>query len=416
MAERTPRKGDRLQADFDPGLRLKYEQLTRKYASLVARLELREEEKYSEYRLGWLGLQASDSALALVSAGKIHLSNPRWAELDTPGAWELLAREGQPRTYPDLRALTLGEAGRADHPGAMPLIQLFRHANDHRVIETRIERLGNPGAKPMVVLFALDVSERVRGEEELARTREALFQKEHLRVLGELSAAVAHDLGSTLRSMEMRLIALEKLRGKTPVQEEAVVGLRESVASASASVRALAEIARSGRLIIGPVDLKTIIEHALAVLRMELRHSGAAMRVVTELGRPPLVEGTVPELTHLFTNLLRNARDAMPDGGTVRVVAEVRRRRLFVEVIDEGKGFAPSVIAHLFEAFFTTKGQAGTGLGLWLASTTMHRLGGTISAKNRDDGARGAIVTVEFPLGQSAQVATRPSAPLRSRG
>jgi signal transduction histidine kinase len=374
-------------ASEDPGqrvLRDKYQQLARKYAALVERLEHATDSRSAVHLLGWWGLQASEGGLALVRDGKIDLSNARWAELDALGSWLLLPRDGDVvRGYATLSELAVGEAARVSGRD---------HALEVRAVQMDEQR------RPLVVVLAQDVTDRVRSEKELARTREALFQKEHLRVLGELASAVAHDLGSTVRSMEMRLIALERSApGLPPLQLQAVRGLRESVTAANASVRTLTEVARSGRLIIGPIDLEHVVEQALAVLRMELRHEGHPMRVETSLKGLPPVRGTVPELTHLFISLLRNARDAMPDGGLVRVSARHLGEKVRVTVEDEGAGFAPEVEARLFEPFFSTKGTKGTGLGLWLASTTVHRVGGKIRAGNRPD-ARGAVLTLELPV------------------
>ena len=381
-------------------LREKYRQLARKYAGLVERLERTSDEKSAVYRLGWWGLQASEDALALVRDGQIDLSNARWAQLDALGTWLLLPRDGEHvRGYQTLSELALGEAARVLQRGESARVERFQQPGREHALEVRAVQMGER-RRPLVVVLAQDVTERVRSEKELARTREALFQKEHLRVLGELASAVAHDLGSTVRSMEMRLIALERSAQLPPLQAEAVKGLRESVSAANASVRTLADVARSGRLVLGPVDLEHVVEQSLAVLKMELRHEGHPMRVETTLKKLPLVRSTVPELTHLFISLLRNARDAMPDGGLVQVAAHRVGDRVRVTVTDEGPGFAPEVEPHLFEPFFSTKGARGTGLGLWLASTSMHRVGGRIEARNRS-GARGAVVSLELPVAES---------------
>jgi signal transduction histidine kinase len=110
----------------------------------------------------------------------------------------------------------------------------------------------------------------------------------------------------------------------------------------------------------------------------------------------PPVTGTPPELSHLFITLLRNARDAMPNGGRISVVGRIRKDGVIVCVRDEGSGIPADVMPRLFEPFFTTKAQKGTGLGLWLAASTMRRLGGTIRAVNRRTG--GAEFILRFPL------------------
>ena len=85
----------------------------------------------------------------------------------------------------------------------------------------------------------------------------------------------------------------------------------------------------------------------------------------------------------------------MPDGGTVHVRAERARDRVRVTVADGGTGIAPEHLPRLFQPFFTTKGAAGTGLGLWLAQRTMRRIGGTITGRNRRVGGAEFLVELQ---------------------
>src|SRR5204862_549591 len=109
-----------------------------------------------------------------------------------------------------------------------------------------------------------------------------------------------------------------------------------------------------------------------------------------------------------------NARDAMPEGGTVTVAARREKNALVVTVSDEGTGLPASVQARLFEPFFTTKGSRGTGLGLWLAAGTMERLGGSIRAANLSRG--GAIFVLTFPLEQPTRRGRRRVSATRRAG
>jgi signal transduction histidine kinase len=135
--------------------------------------------------------------------------------------------------------------------------------------------------------------------------------------------------------------------------------------------------------------------------------------VRTELPQLPLVLGSSAELSHLFVTLLFNARDAMPDGGKVHVRAERARDRVRVTVADEGTGIAPEHLTRLFQPFFTTKGSAGTGLGLWLAQSTLRRIGGAISVRNRRTG--GAEFLVEVQVAGNGQGVRPGRAPARRR-
>src|SRR6185369_8405598 len=109
-------------------------------------------------------------------------------------------------------------------------------------------------------------------------------------------------------------------------------------------------------------------------------------------------------LRHVIVNLLLNARDAMPRGGTIHLAAEHADSRVILNVVDEGRGIPPEHLAKIFDPFFTTKGNRGTGLGLSMAYGVLTRLGGDISAQNRPEG--GACFTLSFP------VAPRPSTPV----
>jgi CheY-like chemotaxis protein len=127
---------------------------------------------------------------------------------------------------------------------------------------------------------------------------------------------------------------------------------------------------------------------------------GRSTHVETSLPGLPLILGEPAELRQIFVNLLLNAQDAMPDGGTVRIGAKLCQDTVVVTVEDEGQGIPQEYLGRVFDPFFTTKGERGTGLGLSIAYGAMARLGGSITAANRSAG--GAIFTLRFPIAPPA--------------
>ncbi|HMC33018.1 MAG TPA: HAMP domain-containing sensor histidine kinase [Myxococcales bacterium] len=347
-------------------------------------------------------LKTGASGLALVANRRVTMINARWNELATPGkgGWE---REDGParRRHGDLRLLVLDEAARLPMRGGASAVRRFRRVGgDDQVLEVRLERLNGAGAP--IAVIAQDITAQVHREQEAMRMREALFQKQHLSILGEMTSAVAHDLGNTLRGLSARATLLAKDPAVIRAKGALLAGLQESVEAAIRSVRSLLEVARSGRLEPQPVDLSAILRQAIATVRLRQSPGSPEIEVDADIPELPPVLGTVPELSHLFVSLLVNACDAMPDGGKVWIEAQQREDRVLVTVADEGAGIAKEDLTHLFQPFFTTKGPAGTGLALWLANSTMRRVGGSISARNRKQ--RGAEFRVEFPVALDLRV------------
>jgi signal transduction histidine kinase len=375
-------------------LRVKYAQLAEKYTSLVKRLEQRTQHRSAVFRLGWFGFRAGGGAMALVEQDSLTLANHRWRQLASRSGPYVRRAPGESdvRRYPDLSTLAVQEANAALASVEGTLVELFDSPSSETSLEIRIEVLSRRDKR--VVVLASDVTENVRRETELLQTREALLEKEHLRVLGEMTTSVTHELGSTLRGIQARLDALATdpdLAGQRRMFES----LYDYVGDALARLRELHRLARSGRLTPVPVQIADIVEQAASVLRLGNEETPQVDVQVKLDGMPP-VTGTPPELSHLFITLLRNARDAMPNGGRISVVGRIRKDCVIVCVRDEGSGIAADVMPRLFEPFFTTKAQRGTGLGLWLAASTMRRLGGTIRAVNRRTG--GAEFILRFPL------------------
>jgi signal transduction histidine kinase len=382
-------------------LRQKYLELAAKYSAVVARLQQSLAQQANVFRLGLWALNISTSALAVVRADGVAMRNARWLQLDDVAAGAWIPEEGDPGTvYADLNRLALTEARRLP-PGEPATASLrFRRARGEQIIEVRLERPETD--KAVVLVIVRDITDEARARRELSETREALLQNEHLAVLGELASSVAHDLGNTLRGISARVSVLASNGGLGAAQAPIIAGLRESVEAAITSVRNLQDVARSGRLEPGPVELADVVRHAAEILQLRQPHDPPVVDVRRRLPKLPPVVGTISELTHLFITLFFNARDAMPEGGTIEVTGERARNRVRVVVADRGTGIPPEHLQHLFQPFFSTKGKAGTGLGLWLAKTAMRRFGGAITARNRRGG--GAEFEINFQIASNGQV------------
>jgi two-component system NtrC family sensor kinase len=121
-------------------------------------------------------------------------------------------------------------------------------------------------------------------------------------------------------------------------------------------------------------------------------------RVQIECALPeslPMVSGLSTELKHVIAKLLLNARDAMEEGGTISITADVADSDVNVTIADTGPGIAPENLAKIFNPFFTTK-PTGSGLGLSMAKDVMTRIGGDITAHNRAEG--GAEFVLRFTI------------------
>ena len=216
-------------------------------------------------------------------------------------------------------------------------------------------------------------------------------QLEHdrqLKVLGQMSAVLGHEIMNPLASLKGHTqLLLEKLPADHPGRKGAEVVLRETVRLEELS-RHVLEFARTGAVACESVDPVAVVRGAIEVIDgsdIQL-HAGSAPAAW------PLDSARMEEV---LVNLLRNARDASPAGQAIDVGLEIQPDRyLAIQVRDHGEGLAPGEEERVFEPFYTRRVK-GTGLGLALARRIVEGHGGTITARNHPDG--GAVFSVRLP-------------------
>jgi signal transduction histidine kinase len=244
--------------------------------------------------------------------------------------------------------------------------------------------------------LAIDLTTEVSGLIELQRVQDQRYQNERLRALGELASGLAHDLSNSLNAAMLRL---DVVRQKAdPILHPDIDAVIRSITNAAERVKGVRNFARAGHEHHpSAIDLGPLVRQAIEMVEMVIKPPtllGGRVRIECALpdSLPP-ISAVATELQHVIANLLLNARDAMPEGGTVTITAKVTDR-VELSVADEGAGIAQENLDRIFSPFFTTK-PTGSGLGLSMAQDVMTRLGGEISARNRPEG--GAEFTLRFP-------------------
>lgn len=222
----------------------------------------------------------------------------------------------------------------------------------------------------------------------LADYREQLRATERLRVLGQFSGGLAHQLRNAASGA--RLAIQLHLRDPDGDREPLLVALRQ-LERMESNLRQFLNLGRPDTTRREPLDLVTVLEAAVASLRPQAAHAGIALD--WKSGDPLPVRGDAEQLGHLFTNLLGNALDAAGPGGRVEVTAFRSGNTILVEVCDNGPGPSPDVAHRLFEPFVTGKEQ-GVGLGLAIARQVVISHEGKIRWERRGDMT---VFTVELP-------------------
>jgi len=258
-------------------------------------------------------------------------------------------------------------------------------------------------------VFAKNVTARKRVESKLKADR--------LAALGSLAAAVGHEMGNPLAYMlanlgfareEMQRVG-EALRAQDNPLARDVAEVLEALVEAADGAGRLKTIVQDLRTLSRappehrqPVEVMPILEHALNIMRGELRHR---IRMELDFREVPDVVGDEARLGQVFVNLLLNAAQAMSGTETVNHVLRVTAYtaptgEAVVEVQDTGRGMPQEVLARLFEPFCTTS-PSSKGLGLSVSHAIVTGLGGTLSAVSRE--GQGTTLTVVLPAAPSLE-------------
>ncbi len=253
----------------------------------------------------------------------------------------------------------------------------------------------------------IEITREILALEGMRVQNEQLFRSERLRAIGELTSGLAHDLNNNLNSVVLRLNVIKASATREQVPQ--FVALERLIRDSAARVRRVTDYAHSQYPAEKEkVGLPEVIRDALEMVEYSIERvptlRGGRIRI-DRRGIPlslPQVWGWRSELRHLFVNLFMNARDAMPDGGTIAIEARPEGENVIVSVSDTGSGIAPEHLARIFDPFFTTKPN-NTGLGLSMARDLMRRVGGQIEAQNLEPGGARFTLTFQIAVEQVTQ-------------
>lgn len=258
---------------------------------------------------------------------------------------------------------------------------------------------------------ARDISERLMAAAELHAAQEALRQSQKMEAMGQLTGGVAHDFNNLLTPIVGALDHLQRKGLGGEREQRLIAGAALSADRARTLVQRLLAFARRQPLQMTAVDVSALIRGLTALLAST---TGPKIQVVVEAPDDlPPANGDPNQLEMALLNLAVNARDAMPDGGELRVSASLETveseagddlnpgRYIRLAVADTGTGMPEETIARAIEPFFSTKGVGqGTGLGLSMAHGLASQLGGALRIRSQV----GAGTTVELWLPESPDV------------
>jgi PAS domain S-box-containing protein len=336
---------------------------------------------------------------------EIMAFNPQ--ELIGKSIWELFFEEDRPKVR-DLVAKRKGE-------GVSDLHYECRFVREDGTIiwGDVASSVANYEGEPAVLVNVYDITEKKEAEEkrqqlsELAqRQEEQLVHSTRLAELGEMAAAISHELNQPLTGIRnFARNAFYMIEQHVGSPEEIKSNLRlisEQVDRASKIIKQMRELTRKSDRHFVPVNINSTIRESVEFLVPQMKLSGVQVRL--ELSHEiPEILGDRIRLEQVFLNLLTNARQAMEDITERRLVIKTSLDEgsdypIVIEIADTGKGFTAEETEKLFRPFFTTKktGQ-GTGLGLSISLSIIREHKGTIEAVGEP--GKGATFTIRLPKG-----------------
>jgi len=236
---------------------------------------------------------------------------------------------------------------------------------------------------------------------DLIRTQRRLADAERLAAIGQVTASLAHEIGTPLNAVVGHLQLLARAHRDAPDTQRRLKTINNQLDAVIKTVRSLLERARRSKSMLDTTDINETIQDVMQLIRpaLETRNIVAAVSLDQDL---PLCLADRNGLRQVLLNLVNNSCDAMPSGGQIEISTSFlgESRRVQILFSDSGTGISADVGGHLFEPWFTTK-EAGSGLGLVIAREIMTEQRGTIELVS---GASGAVFSLTLPPAQPVAI------------
>ena len=296
------------------------------------------------------------------------------------------------------------------------VVRLLSGVFDLHLLPNRVEMRLRPSGKVIGYTLALvrNDADCVIGAsmffKDLTRV-EQLEERERLRdrlaAVGEMAAAIAHEVKNPLAGIEVMAGLLRRKAPDAPEAQSVLTDIINEAKMANAIVQEVLEFVRPIRLQVEHTGVAEAVQAAVQLADTKAQRGGIHVEVNVPQGLP-LIQGDQHQLTQLFTNLLMNAYEAMNGEGRVRFAARAihvddgldGRDAVVVEVADEGPGMPPEVADRVFSPFFTTKAQ-GSGLGLAIVRKIVDAHDGSIDLETAP--GRGTVIRVPLPISGSEE-------------
>ena len=236
---------------------------------------------------------------------------------------------------------------------------------------------------------------------DLIRTQQRLAYSERMAAIGQVTASLAHEIGTPLNAVAGHLQLLDRNHRDAPDTQRRLRIINAQLGIIVQTVKSLLERTHRRKITFEPTDINAAVQELGSLIgpMLESRNIKAAITLEADL---PRVLADRESLHQVFLNLVNNSCDAMPNGGELEIATRYLPQNQQVEIMfsDSGAGIAPDVVEHLFEPMFTTK-QSGSGLGLVIAREIITEHRGRIELAS---GSAGAVFLLTLPVAEPLAV------------
>jgi two-component system NtrC family sensor kinase len=297
-----------------------------------------------------------------------------------------------------LRSPDLGGAGK------LTSFPIFHRRKDGEMIEGDLSAsliYDEKGDEIASVGIFKDLRERLKMERELREIQQALLQSEKLAAMGRLTSQIAHELNNPIYGI-MNTLELLKTEISPESKRRRILELSLSeIQRLSEMLRNMLSFSKPEEEKRRPIKIDELIEGILLVMEKQMRESNIQLELSFHPGIPEIMAST-NQMRQVMLNILKNAKEAMPKGGTLTVRTVREEDKIVVCIKDTGVGIPEEIRDKIFEAFFTTKQKVkGVGLGLSVCYGIIKDHGGEIRVESEE--GKGTTFMITLPIGSQNQ-------------